>query len=148
MRYVERIPTIKDLVKRLRDDIVFKLDCGFLVSDSIPSEMSYLRFITKLNDCNVLEEQLNNVVLQAIEEGFITDDTVAVDVTHFEARYRAPTKEDKPKPEPKKRGRKSKEERDAWLKEQAEKEANLSLYDKKIEVPLDIPLAELCTEVP
>src|SRR5699024_10890678 len=84
----------------------------------------------------------------AIEEGFITDDTVAIDATHFEARDQAPAKEDKPKPEPIKRGRKSKEERDEWLKEQAEKEANLPLYDKKIEAQLDVPLAELRTEAP
>ena len=41
VRYVERIPTIKDLIKRLRDDLSFKLNCGFLVSDAIPSEASY-----------------------------------------------------------------------------------------------------------
>src|SRR5690625_5472195 len=29
IRYVERIPTIKDLIKRLDDDIAFKLNCGF-----------------------------------------------------------------------------------------------------------------------
>ncbi len=39
----------------------------------------------------------------------------------------------KPKAEPKKRGRKSKAEREQWLKEQAEKEANIPLYEKKIE---------------
>ncbi|MBU8601116.1 transposase, partial [Virgibacillus pantothenticus] len=43
VRYVERIPTIKDLIKRLRYDISFKLNCGFLVSDSVPSEASYSR---------------------------------------------------------------------------------------------------------
>lgn len=32
VRIVERIPTIKDLVKRLNDDFVFKMNCGFLVS--------------------------------------------------------------------------------------------------------------------
>ena len=31
IRYVERIPTIKDLVKRLKEDTPFKLNCGFLV---------------------------------------------------------------------------------------------------------------------
>ncbi|GEM01889.1 transposase [Halolactibacillus halophilus] len=35
IRYVERIPTIKDLVKRLNEDIAFKINCGFLVSDHI-----------------------------------------------------------------------------------------------------------------
>ncbi|PJH69282.1 IS5/IS1182 family transposase, partial [Salmonella enterica subsp. enterica serovar Typhimurium] len=88
------------------------------------------------------------VILQAIEEGFITDDTVAIDATHFEARDAAPPKEEKPKSELKKRGRKSKEEREQWLKEQAEKEANLPLYEKKIEAQLDTSLDELRAEVP
>src|SRR6476659_432870 len=35
-RIVERIPTIKDLVKRLRHDFMFHLECGFLFSDRIP----------------------------------------------------------------------------------------------------------------
>src|SRR5699024_3482932 len=92
-RYIERIPTIKDLVKRLHDDIAFKLNCGFLVSDAIQSEVSYSRLITQLEEEEILE-------------------------------------------------------REQWLKEQAEKEANLPLYDKKIEAQLDISLAELRTEVP
>lgn len=148
VRYVERIPTIKDLVKRLHDDIAFKLNCGFLVSDSIPSEASYSRLITKLKDCNILEKELENVILQAIEEGFITDDTVAIDATHFEARDQAPAKEDKPKPEPKKRGRKSKAEREQWLKEQAETEANMPIFEKTIRDQLDVPLNVLRSEVP
>lgn len=148
VRYVERIPTIKDLVKRLRDDIVFKLNCGFLVSDSVPSEASYSRLVTKLVECDVLETENKNVVLHAALESFITDDTAATDATHFEARDQAPPKVEKPKPEPQKRGRKPKEEREQWLKDQAEKEANLPLYEKKIEAQLDVPLAELRSEVP
>ena len=148
IRYVERIPTIKDLVKRLNDDIAFKLNCGFLVSDRIPSEASFSRLVTKLNESNILEKVQENVVLQAITEGFITDDTVAIDATHFEARDQAPAKEEKPKSKPKKRGRKSKEEREQWLKAKAEKEANLPLYEKKIETQLDVPLSALRAEVP
>jgi len=37
IRIVERIPTIKDLVKRLVNDPLFRFDCGFLVSDPVPS---------------------------------------------------------------------------------------------------------------
>ena len=148
VRYVERIPTIKDLIKRLHEDIAFKLNCGFLVSDAVPSEASYSRLVTKLIECDILEKERENVVLQAITEGFIMDDTVAIDATHFEARDQAPPKEEKPKPEPQKRGRKSKEEREQWLKEQAEKEENIPLYEKKIEAQLDVPLAELRAEVP
>src|SRR5690625_4183909 len=69
VRYVERIPTIKDLVKRLHDDIAFKLNCGFLVSDSVPSEASYSRLVKKLK--TILEEEQEKVILQAIAEGFI-----------------------------------------------------------------------------
>lgn len=148
IRYVERISTVKDLVKRLNHDNAFKLDCGFLVSDAIPSEASYSRLITKLAQSDVLERVQEKVVEQAIEEGFIIDDTIAIDATHFEARDQAPVKEKKEKPEPKKRGRKSKEERDQWLKEQAEKEANLPLYGKKIEAQLDASLSELRNGIP
>ncbi|WP_317939529.1 transposase, partial [Tetragenococcus halophilus] len=68
VRIVERIPTIKDLVKRLNDDFVFKLNCGFLVSDNTPSEAAYSRLVTKLSESNVLENEREKVVLQAIAE--------------------------------------------------------------------------------
>ncbi len=148
IRYIERIPTIKDLVKRLNHDIAFKLNCGFLVSDEIPSEASYSRLLTKLSDSNILEQAQEKLIIQAISEGFIIDDTVAIDATHFGARDQAQPKQEKPKPAPKKRGRKSKAEREQWLKEQAEKEANLPIYEKKIEAQLDIPLTKLRAEVP
>ena len=76
-------------------------------------------------------------IISAIDEGFITDDTIANDATHFEARDQAPPKEEKPKTEPKKRGRKLKAEREQWLVEQAEKEATLPLFEKKIKAQLD-----------
>lgn len=150
VRYIERIPTIKDLVKRLHNDISFKLDCGFLVSDTVPSEASYSRLVTKLMESGILEIEKEHIVHQAIEEGFITDDTAAIDATHFEARDQASQKEEKEKtkPEPKKRGRKTKEEREQWVKDQAEKEANMPLYEKKIEAQLDASLTELRSEVP
>src|SRR5699024_4929670 len=148
IRYVERIPTVKDLVKRLNDDISFKLNCEFRVSDAVPSESSYSRLVTQLSESNILDEVKEKLILQAIQEGFITDDTVAIDATHSEARDQAPTKKEKPKTEPKKRGRKPKAEREQWLKEQAEKEANMSIYEKKIEDQLDISLNELRKEAP
>ncbi len=67
IRYIERIPTIKDLVKRLHHDIAFKINCGFLVSDDIPSESSYSRLLTKLSESNVLEKVQERLVLQAIK---------------------------------------------------------------------------------
>src|SRR5690625_6858996 len=84
IRYVERIPTIKDLIKRLNDDFVFKLNCGFLVSDKTPSEAAYSRLLTKLSESNVLEKVQETVVCKAIEEGFIIDDTVVIESTQYD----------------------------------------------------------------
>lgn len=148
VRIVERIPTVKDLIKRLDHDLLFKRNCGFLVSDRTPSEAAYSRLLTRLSELNVLEEAQEKLVCQAIAEGFITDDTIAIDATHFEARDQAPPKEDKREAAPKKRGPKPKEEREQWLAEQAEQEAMLSLYEKKIEAQLTASLAELRSEVP
>lgn len=97
---------------------------------------------------NVLEEVKEMILHQAISEGFITDDTIAIDATHFEAKDQAPPKEEKPKIEPKKRGRKSKEEREQWLIEKTEREASLPLFEKKIEEQLDVPLEQLRAEIP
>jgi len=70
IRITERIPFIKDLVKRLSTDLRFKVDCGFLVSDEIPSEASYSRMITLIIESNALEIVQESLLLQAISEGF------------------------------------------------------------------------------
>src|SRR5699024_11114592 len=64
VRYVERIPTIKNLITRLHDDIAFKLNCGFLVSDDIPSEASYSRLLGKLSDSIVIAKCKEKAVQQ------------------------------------------------------------------------------------
>ena len=97
IRIIERIPTIKDSIKRLNNDLIFKLHCGFLVSDVVPSEASYSRLITKLKESDILEKNKGTVVSQTIFEGFITDDAVPIDATHFEARDQAPPKEESQK---------------------------------------------------
>ncbi|MEW9699952.1 transposase [Paenibacillus sp. SI8] len=40
VRVMERIPTMKDLVKRLARNVEFSTQCGFTGSDRIPSEAS------------------------------------------------------------------------------------------------------------
>lgn len=67
---------------------------------------------------------------------------VMYDSTHFEVHDASKPTEKKEKA-PKKHDRKSKEERAAWLAEQAEIEANLSTYEKKLEVQLTIPTSTL-----
>ena len=148
VRITERIPFIKDLVKRLEEDLRFKVDCGFLVSDEVPSEASYSRMITLVSESDALEIVQERTLLMAMSEGFVSDEIVAIDATHVEARDRAPQKKETVEKEPKKRGRKKKEEREQWLLEKAEEEANLPLYEKKIADQLDVPLSELRASVP
>lgn len=102
-RIVERISTIKDLVRRLRADIQFRMDCGFMLSESIPSEASYSRLIQEISQSHALEDMQVELPKQAMVEQFVSDDTVPIDATHVEARDQAPTKAEKEKSEPKKR---------------------------------------------
>lgn len=147
-RIVERIPTIKDLVKRLRHDFMFHLECGFLFSDRIPSEASFSRFTQKLSESNVLETVQETLLLQAIQEDFITDDVVAIDATHFESRDQATSQEKKQKPEPKKRGRKPKAEQEAFQQEKEAQENQKNIYEKTIKDQLDVSLETLRTKIP
>lgn len=127
---------------------MFHLECRFLFSDRIPSEASFSRFTQKLSESNALETVQETVLLQAIQEEFITDDTVSLDATHFESRDRSTPQEKKPKPQPKKRGRKSKAEQEAFQNEKQERDEQIAIYEKTIEDQLDVSLETLRTDVP
>ena len=147
IRIVERIPTVKDLVNRLTHDFVFRLDCGFLVSDTVPSEASYSRMVDVISQSDVLDRMHDELIQAAFTEGFLEEEHLSFDATHFEARDTAKPAEKK-ETQPKKRGRKSKEERAAWLAEQAELEANQTTFEKKLEAQLTIPLTTLGQDIP
>ncbi|WP_041122829.1 transposase [Jeotgalibacillus alimentarius] len=147
-RLVERIPTIKDLLKRLKNDLLFRVNCGFLISDDVLSEASYSRMIQKLSVSDVFDQENDAMILQALTEGFITDDHVAIDASHFEARDQAPAKEEKPKPEPKKRGRKTKAEQAVFDQLKKETKLNQTLFEKEVAAQLDATYEELRSEIP
>lgn len=86
IRIVERIPTIKDLVKRLVNDPLFRLDCGFLVSDAVPSEASYSRIICVISASDIVDKMQDQLIQTAFLEGFLSDEHLAIDATHFESR--------------------------------------------------------------
>ena len=65
IRIVERISTVKDLVKRLVNDPLFRLDCGFLVSDSAPSEASYLWMVDVISQSDVLDKMKDELIQNA-----------------------------------------------------------------------------------
>ena len=152
IRVVERIPTIKDLRKRLKNSLEFRFDCGFTMADSVPSESSYTRMIQKIHASSALVTIQNEMVSQAFREGFIEGDVVAIDATHIEARDRLPEKkkaeELQVQQSPKKRGRKPKAEREKWLKEQQELEENRTLFEKKIEAQLPLDFATIQQQIP
>lgn len=157
VRVMERIPTMKDLIKRLARSVEFSTQCGFTGSDRIPSEASFSRMIRKLKSSAVFQETHNKLIHQAFQEGFIDASIVAMDATHIEARDCQPEKkvestdntDELPTEIPKKkRGRKSKDERDQWLKEQAELEANRPLFEKKVEEQLQHSFSELNNQIP
>jgi len=155
IRIVERIPTIKDLRKRLKRSIEFSTDCGFTGSDRIPSEASYTRLIQRLQKSRVFQQSQEELVQEAFQEGFIDASAIAMDATHVEARDRQPEKKKDDDPDQlatelpkKKRGRKSKGEREQWLKEQLEIEESRPLFEKKVEAQLAYSYDELVKEIP
>lgn len=147
-RVVERIVTIKDLVKRLNRDPIFRFDCGFLHSDQIPSEASYSRMITAISESDVMNHVHDELIALAIDEGHIGEENIAIDATHFEARDRAKASDKKEKPAPKKRGRKPKAEREQWLKQKQAEEDALPIYEKEIVHQLSESVETLFTEAP
>lgn len=155
VRVMERIPTVKDLRKRLTRSVEFSMHCGFTGSDRIPSESSYSRMIRKLQGSAVFQETQKELIRQAFQEGFLDAAVVAIDATHIEARDRRPEKQatddsnELPTEIPKKkRGRKSKEERKQWLQEHLKLEANRPLFEKKVEEQLPYSFAELDEQIP
>lgn len=97
IRIVERIPTVKDLVKRLKYDLIFRLDCGFLLSDSVPSEASYSRMVDVISQSDVFVGMNDDLIRAAFTEGFLADEHVSYDATHFEARDASKPSEKKKK---------------------------------------------------
>lgn len=148
VRIVERIPTIKDLVKRLVNDPLFRLDCGFLVSDSVPSEASYSRMIDVISQSNVVDLMQDQLIQTAFTEGFLEDECLGFDATHFESRDASRPSEKKEATPPKKRGRKTPEEQAIWLAEQSEIEAKQTTYEKKLDAQLTIPMNTLWQDIP
>ncbi|MBK3496465.1 transposase [Viridibacillus sp. YIM B01967] len=147
-RIVGRIPTIKDLVNRLKMDPFLRLACGFLHSDIVPSEAAYSRMIHVISQSDILGKMQDQLIQLAMVEGFLDDKNIAIDATHFEARDAQKPSPKKEKLAPKKRGRKSKEEQEQWLQEKLLQEANLTLYQKEIKAQLNETTATLWQEAP
>lgn len=100
-KHLEQIPTVAALVKRLSNDIKFRFQCGFSLSDPIPSESTFSRLIKKLattDETNktksVLQEIFDNLVKGARDMGLIDSECVAIDSSQIDAYERTRPKKD------------------------------------------------------
>lgn len=90
VRYIEGIPTIKALIKRLKEDLVFKLSLGFLYSERIPSEATFSRFAHELTTNPSIMDELNQRLLTQIDEvNGLFSEQIALDATHVTAHDKA-----------------------------------------------------------
>lgn len=85
IRIVEIIPTVKDLLKRLVNDPLFRLDSGFLVSYAVPSEAPYSRMIDVISQSDIFDKMQDQLIQTAFIEGFLCDESLGIDATHFES---------------------------------------------------------------
>jgi transposase len=69
------------LIDRLKNDIIFRLDCGFLVSDNVPSDVSYSRLITQISQSNVLERGSQYILQSLFTSGSLNDGKAAIRFT-------------------------------------------------------------------
>ncbi|WP_198142284.1 transposase [Syntrophaceticus schinkii] len=68
---IEQIPTMAALVRRLKNDPVFRYICGFGVIASVPSEATMSRFLRELTETGILKELFNSLVNKAEQMGII-----------------------------------------------------------------------------
>ncbi|MNW52221.1 Transposase DDE domain protein [compost metagenome] len=174
---IERIPLTKDLISRLKSSLEFRIRCRFTGSDRIPSEASYSRLITKLTNCDIFRVIQEDLVKEAMEEGFLEGNVLAIDSTHIDAFDRnpsldvkkstskLPTETDEPvfldeaaempkekskpeKPKRSKRGRVPKAEEAAWRAEMEAYKASLNLFEREIAEMLPYSYEQLVTDMP
>lgn len=174
---MEHIRFTKDIVYRLKTDAAFRKRCRFTDSDQVPSQAAYSRLVTKLKQSGVLRGVLDTIVDQAIAEGFISGEILAVDASHIEAFDRnpkldegketessvppvpedallpadpcTPPKAIKPvKPKRSKRGRVPKAEEAEWRKQMDDYRASLTLFEREVADMLPASYAELIRDMP
>ncbi len=78
---IERIPTVKDLVKKLKENPILRYNCGFEVLGNVPSESTFSRFMDKLSESDELSALFRKIVLQAKALGVIDGCNGSLDST-------------------------------------------------------------------
>ena len=91
---VEKIPTIKHLVKRINEDPVFGYSCGFEVLGSVPPESTFSRFSDKLSNSECLNDLFHELVPKAKDMRIIDGTRVAIDSVKIDAFEASKPKKD------------------------------------------------------
>jgi transposase len=82
---IEGIPNVSSLVRRLKTDLMFRYVCGFEVLGTTPSDSTFSRFISKLEESGLLGLIFNVEVDQAVDLGLVELESAAVDSTQIDA---------------------------------------------------------------
>lgn len=96
---VEQMPYIISLVERLKNDPVFRYNCGFNVLEKTPSLATFSRFLNKLCEVDSLKDELTTLVIEAKKLNIIDGEYLSIDATDFEA-YEKPISKNKITPSP------------------------------------------------
>ena len=164
---LENMDHVKHIIARINSSEEFRYWCQFRGSDRVPSEASYSRLCKALAESGVLEAVQLQLVKQAMAEGFIGNEALAIDSTYIVSWKNKP---DDPKPasdpalfemnsevpakkmeNPKKkysRGRPSKAEAAKRKAEREAYEASLPLFERKTEEHLKCSYEELRDVIP
>ena len=84
-KQIEGISNTSALRRRLKDDLRFRISCGFKVSKSIPSVSTLCRSFKKLSDTNALDKIYNQLLEVAKDLDMIDPESIAIDSSKLES---------------------------------------------------------------
>lgn len=93
-KQIQGIPTVVELVNRLKYDLVFFYDCGFSLERSAPSPATFSRLFQQLSQSEALNALFGALVEQAKSSNLIRGDVVAIDGSAINAYEHAIAKKD------------------------------------------------------
>jgi len=93
-KQLQGIPTVTELVNRLKHDLVFFYECGFSVEKSAPSRATFSRLFQQLSHSKALNDLFEALVHQAQVSKLIQSKVVAIDGSAINAYEHAAPKKD------------------------------------------------------
>jgi transposase len=82
---IEGLQSKSALRRRLKDDIRFRISCGFKVSKSIPSVPTLCRCFNKLSETDALDKIYEQLLKVAKDLDMIDPESIAIDSSKLES---------------------------------------------------------------